>query len=504
MGLRSTLIKPYAKKLARQIEQEMSLAEIYQEKIFHYLINSAKNTRFGKDHDFENIKSHRDFVQKVPLRSYDQLEPYIQKIFEGEKDVLWPRKPLYFVGTSGTTSGIKYIPLTKESMPYHLKTARNAVINYAYKENILKIFDSKMLFLSGSPQLGLHHGFKTGRLSGIVNHVIPQWLKWNKLPTEKTNSIEDWEQKVLRIVEDTRHQKMSMLSGITPWILMYLEYLLQQTGANNASELFPELKLLVHGGVNYLPYKNRMDQLLGGNIHSFETYPSTEGFVAFQEGNIEQGLALNANGGVFFEFVKAEEIHNENPDRIPLKAIEVGQNYAIIINNNAGLWGSKLGDTVRFVSKNPYRLVFTGRTEHFLSAFGEHIISREVETALERTLQQSDAAVTEFTVAPQVSTEDQLPPYHEWFIEFSKPPSDLKQFMKNLDQNLQSLNFHYKELVQGQIIRPLCLNIVEESAFRRMAKHRGKLGGQNKPIRLANNRKIAELLEPFSLEKHHF
>ncbi len=494
MGIRSAVIKPFAKRVSNQIDREMKNAVDYQNKTREYLIRFARKTVFGKEHHFDQISNYKEFKQHIPLRNYEEIFPYVDRIFKGETDVLWPGKPLYFVGTSGTTSGVKYIPLTKESLPYHMNTARNVIFNYAYKQGLLSIFDHKMLFLSGTPKLGEIHGFKSGRLSGIINHVIPRWLQWNKLPSYQINCIEDWEQKIRAIVQEISQQKTSLISGITPWILMFMEYLVDQNQEKTVLQSLPDLQLVVHGGVNYTPYEKRLRSLVGGDFHSFETYPTTEGFVGFQEGSIEQGLALNVNAGVFFEFVPISEYHSSHPTRLDLSMVDLDQEYALIINNNAGLWGSKIGDTIRFTSINPYRFVFTGRTEHFLSAFGEHIIAREVEKAIQVAMNHVSCEINEFTVAPQINPADQKAPYHEWFIEFAKEPEDLNRFVGILDQALQDINFHYKDLVSGQIIRPLRLRRLKLGAFRRMMKERGKLGGQNKPIRLSNNRKIADML----------
>ena len=494
MGIRSTVIKPFAKRVSGQIDREMQSSVLYQRKTMEYLVRFARNTAFGKEHRFDEIGNYKDFTKHIPLRSYEELSPFVDRIFKGESDVLWPGKPLYFVGTSGTTSGVKYIPLTKESLPYHMNTARNVIFNYAYKQGLLSIFDSKMLFLSGTPQLQEINGFKSGRLSGIINHVIPKWLQWNKIPSFKTNCITDWEEKIKAIVRESAQQKTGLITGITPWILMYMEYMVDHTKGKSVLDTLPDLKIVVHGGVNYAPYENRLQSLMGGDFHSFETYPTTEGFVGFQEGSIKQGLALNVNAGVFFEFVPISEFHAPNPTRLDLSMVEIDKEYAIIINNNAGLWGSKLGDTIRFTSIDPHRFIFTGRTEHFLSAFGEHIIAREVEKAIQEAMNQENCEVSEFTVAPQINPIDQKSPYHEWFVEFAREPEDLERFIEILDKALQDINFHYKDLVNGQIIRPLQLRRLKPGAFRRMMKVKGKLGGQNKPIRLSNNREIAGLL----------
>lgn len=495
MGLKSTFVKPYARYISNKIKRDAKNAIALQDKTLLKNVQFAQETVFGKDHHFSKIKNHQDYKKHVPIREYPALKKYIDRFLKGEKDILWPGLPKYVVGTAGTTGGIKHIPLSKESMPYHLKTGTHAGLSYAYNNNLMDIFDGKLIFLAGTPKLDKIGNIPTGRLSGIVNHEIPAWLRANQLPSFKTNCIPDWIEKIDQIVLETHNQDLRMISGIPPWIVMYLEKLLEYTGKNHIIDVFPNLKLMIHGGVSYKPYKNVIDNLVGAPIDFLETYPSTEGFVAFQDQRPEDGLLLNANGGVFYEFVPADEIYKENPTRLHLKDIELDTNYAVIINNNAGLWGSIIGDTVKFCSKEPFRLFFTGRIAQYLSAFGEHIISSDVEEALNRAVQKTQSKIKEFTVAPFISNESS---HHHWLIEYQNGHENIREFEKILDEEMQKQNFHYRDLVTGNIIEPLKITPIKKDGFRQFLYANGKLGGQNKVPRLSNDYEIASYLIQFA------
>ncbi len=497
MGFKSTVIKPFARGIAKQIEKWSKDAEARQEHIFKMLIKEAKHTTFGKEHNFQNINSYQDFCENVPLRTYEDLRPWIDQIIKGESDVLWKGRPKYFAKTSGTTSGVKYIPLTKESIPNHFGTARNALFNYYAKSGRGKFLDGKMIFLSGSPELSEKGGIPTGRLSGIVNHMVPGWLRGNQLPSYETNCIEDWETKLDKIVEETLGQDMRLISGIPPWVQMYFERILEKTGKSTVKEVFPNFEVFVFGGVNYEPYRAQLEELIGKRIASVETYPASEGFIAFQDQQGDSGLLLNADSGIFYEFVPADEIFEKNPTRLSLKEVKVGVNYAIIINSNAGLWGYNIGDTVRFVETNPPRLLVTGRIKHFISAFGEHVIGKEVEEAMLTIAAKNNILITEFTVAPQIHPPKKVLPYHEWFVEFTNPPKDLDRFAKMVDAHLAQQNIYYDDLIKGKILQPLKITVMQKDAFRNFMKDRGKLGGQNKVPRLSNDRKIADELKSY-------
>ncbi|MBL7828208.1 MAG: GH3 auxin-responsive promoter family protein [Saprospiraceae bacterium] len=497
MGFRSAIVRPFAKSVARSIDRWSANAVACQEKIMHSLVRDARSTLFGRDHHFEKISGYEDFKKAVPIRDYEDLKPYVERIKHGEKDVLWPGKPAYFAKTSGTTSGVKYIPMSKESTPPHFGTARNALFNYFARTGNGRWLDGKLIFLSGSPELDEIAGIPTGRLSGISNHLVPAWLRTNQLPGWNTNCIEDWEEKLERIVDETVNADLRLISGIPPWVQMYYERLLERTGKQTVREIFPNFSVFVYGGVNFEPYRAKLESLVGGPIDSVETYPASEGFIAFQDtfgADKTPGLLLNADAGMFFEFVPADEIFNENPTRIWLKDVEIGVNYALILNTNAGLWGYNIGDTVQFVSKNPYRIVVSGRVKHFISAFGEHVIGKEVEESILPVANAMGVQIVEFTVAPQVNPPEGGLPYHEWLVEFAEPPADLQAFALDVDARMRAQNIYYDDLITGNILRPLKMRSLPKNAFREFMKSEGKLGGQNKVPRLSNDRKIADKL----------
>lgn len=499
MSLRTFIIQQASSYSARRINQWKMSAVQDQLSILKGLIQKGAKTAFGRDHHFEAIREYSDFKERVPIRDYEALRPYIDRVTQGESDILWPGKPRYFAKTSGTTSGVKYIPISRESMPNHIHTARNAMFNYFHQKGHAEVFDGKVIFLSGSPVLEQKGGIKTGRLSGIVNHEVPSWVRSNQLPSYDTNCIEDWEEKVNKIVEETWNQDMRLISGIPPWVQMYFERLLEKTGKATVKEVFPNYSLFMYGGVNYEPYRAKLEALMGGTIDSIETYPASEGFIAFQDELQHAGLLLNTLSGIFFEFIPAEKAMDEQPERLMLDQVELNKDYAIIINNNAGLWGYNIGDCVRFVSLNPYRIIVTGRIKHYISAFGEHVIGKEVEEALLETCAKHSVSITEFTVAPAVNPREGGLPYHEWFIEFDQLPANMQAFAADMDTAMCEQNIYYDDLIRGHILQPLKIRPLQKDSFRDYMKAEGKLGGQNKVPRLCNDRKIADVLSAYTL-----
>ncbi|MFM9911208.1 MAG: GH3 auxin-responsive promoter family protein [Chitinophagaceae bacterium] len=496
MKIKSFLAKPFAGYIYKGIRKEMQTAIEDQEKIFRELLKTGKTTDFGKDHRLNEVSRHEEYIQAVPIRDYEQIKPYIEKIKEGKHNVLWKGKPLYFAKTSGTTSGVKYIPISKDSISNHLDTARNALLCYIAESGNTGFTDGKMIFLSGSPVLDRVGGIPTGRLSGIVNHHIPSYLRRNQLPSYETNCIDEWETKLDKIVEETMLQDMTLVSGIPPWMQMYFDRLREKTGKRPA-DLFPNLSVIVHGGVNFEPYKAKLLDTIGKKVSAIETYPSSEGFIAFQDSQEAEGLLLNSNSGIYFEFVPAEEASKPNARRLTLRDVKVGENYAIIINNNAGLWGYNIGDTIKFVSTNPYRIVVTGRIKHFISAFGEHVIGEEVEYSLMKAAGEEGVYITEFTVAPMIQ-QGNGKSFHEWFIEFENLPHDVSEFARKVDHNLREKNIYYDDLINGNILLPLHIRPIKKNGFIDYMKSIGKLGGQNKVPRLSNDRIIVADLEKFA------
>ena len=498
MSIKSFFAIPFAKIATRNVYKWANNPHVTQEKVFKNLISKGRKTAFGKDHNFDTISNYSDFKKEVAVTDYEGLRPYIDRMVAGEPDILWVGTPLYFAKTSGTTSGAKYIPITKESMPTHIKAAKNALLFYIVAKNDASFVNGKMIFLQGSPILQNKNGVKLGRLSGIVAHYIPQYLLKNRLPSWETNCIEDWDTKVNAIVEETVHEDMSVISGIPSWVQMYFEKLIDKTG-KSISELFPNFNFFIYGGVNFEPYKNKFESLIGKKIDYIELYPASEGFIAYQDSQTEKGMLLQLDAGIFYEFIPANSFFEENPSRHCLKEVVLGVNYVIILNTTAGLWGYNIGDTVEFVSTKPYRIKVTGRIKHFISAFGEHVIGKEVETALNEAIHGTMIRISEFTVAPQVNPKSGLP-YHEWFIEFENAPEDIAAFTTKIDAAMQTQNIYYFDLIKGKILRPLLVRKIKKGGFHAYMKSIGKFGGQNKIPQLSDNRNIADVLEKFLVE----
>jgi GH3 auxin-responsive promoter len=496
MKFKSFLAKPFAAYINKTIRKSAANAISSQENIFRDLLKTGSKTIFGQEHGMSDIKSYDDFKKQIPVRDYEQFKKYIEQIKQGKHNVLWKGQPIYLAKTSGTVSGVKYIPITKDSISNHINTARNALLCYMSETGNSLFANGKMIFLSGSPELERIGGIPTGRLSGIVNHHIPSYLRTNQLPSYETNCIEDWETKLDKVVEETMRQDMTLISGIPPWVQMYFDRLMQNSG-KQMKDLFPNFSVLVHGGVNFEPYKSKLFESIGKKIDTIETFPASEGFFAFQDSQEAEGLLLNTDSGIFFEFIPAGEIVNENPPRISLKDVKAGENYALIVSNNAGLWSYNIGDTVKFVSTNPYRLVVTGRIKHFISAFGEHVIGEEVEYSLMKAAEEEGVHITEFTVAPMIQKSEGKS-FHEWFVEFENTPADMRRFADKVDANLRKKNIYYDDLINGHILQPLQIRPVKKNGFIDYMKSVGKLGGQNKVPRLSNDRQVVEQLEKYA------
>ena len=491
-SLKAFLAKVYAARTYKKINNWSSNPIETQNRVFKSLISEAATTKFGVDHDFMDISSHEDFIKRVPVRDYEALKPYVDKVVAGDSNVLWKGKPLYFAKTSGTTSGAKYIPITKESMPSHVEAAKNAILLYIHETGNTQIVDRKMIFLQGSPVLENKNGVQLGRLSGIVAHYVPKYLQKNRLPSWETNCIEDWETKVNKIVQETLNEDMSIIAGIPSWVQMYFEKIIEQKG-QKVGEVFKNFNLFIFGGVNYEPYRSKFEALIGRKVNSVELYPASEGFFAFQDRQNAKGMLLQLDSGMFYEFIAADTFFETSSKRLTLKDVKIGVNYVIIISTNAGLWAYNIGDTIQFTCLAPFRVIVSGRIKHFISAFGEHVIAKEVEHALLSALNETDISVSEFTVAPQIEPSNGLP-YHEWFIEFETSPPDITAFASKIDAAMQLQNSYYRDLIQGKVLQPLVVTSVSKAGFQNYMKTIGKLGGQNKTPRLSNDRKIADAL----------
>lgn len=494
MSIKSFIAKRVARLYANKIKKWRNDPFTYQDSIFSYNLSVGAQTVFGKDHGLDQVNNYEDYKKAVPLREYESFRDYVDRIIAGEKDVLWKGMPKYMAKTSGTTSGVKYIPVSEEGMPTFINAGRIALAMYINETGDASWVNGGLIFIQGSPELQQVGAVTAGRMSGITYHHIPSYFRKNLTPTYATNIIDDWETKVDKICDETLQKDMTVIGGIPPWVLMYFEQLIKKTGKKTVGEIFPNFNVYVYGGVNFTPYRNQFRDAIGRDIAYIETYNASEGFIAFQDEQSAEGMLLNVDGGIFYEFVPAEEIHDENPTRLRLQEVEVGPNYAIILNTNSGLWGYIIGDTVRFVSVNPYRVVVTGRTKHFISAFGEHVISEEVDDAIQTVADQLKLGIIEFTVAPQVNPKPGELPYHEWFVEFVEEPANLSAFAAQVDKILCEKNIYYKDLIQGSMLQPLIIRPIPKDGFRNYMKSKGKLGGQNKMPRLSNDRKYAEEL----------
>ena len=499
MSIKQFGAKLFARYIVKKTQKWVKNPHDSQLKIFETLLQKGKTTQFGNDHNFQNINNLQHFQSQIPVRNYEELKNYFDQIADGKPDILWPGKPLYLAKTSGTTSGAKYIPLTKDSMPNHIEAARNAILHYLYESGNYKIVDKKMIFLQGSPLLEEKNGINFGRLSGIVAHFVPGYLQKNRLPSWETNCIDDWDQKIEKITDETEKEDMGIISGIPSWVQTYFEKLYERH-QKKIGEIFPNFDLFIYGGVNYEPYRNKFEDYIGKSVDSIELFPASEGFFAYQDRQDADGMLLLLDAGIFYEFIPVDDYLNGDWKAISIEKVEKDVNYLLIISSNAGLWRYNIGDTVKFTSLQPYRLIVSGRIKHFTSAFGEHVIASEVEKAMKKASDQHQVSVNEFTVAPQIDPPHEELPYHEWLIEFSQMPDNLENFASSIDKLMQDQNSYYKDLISGKILRPLVITPIEKNGFQNYMKSEGKLGGQNKVARLANDRKIADKLEEF--KKH--
>ena len=494
MGLKASLSKPFARAAMVELRMRTAQPGVAQIKQLNEILKSSENTAFGKDHNLREGMSLASFQKNVPVNGYEGIKKYINRAVKGEENVLWPGKPMYFCKTSGTTSGDKYIPITEDSLPNHLNSARNALLGQIAGSRNADFVSGKMMFLQGSPKLEeTKGGVPLGRLSGIAAHHVPNYLQRNRLPSMEANTIDDWEKKVKAIVKETADQDLRLISGIPTWVQMYFEQLLKHTKAETVQEVFPNLSLFVHGGTAYTPYAERFKQLLGFDIDRVELYPASEGFLAYQDKPGVEGMRLNIADGIFFEFIPADKFGEKDAPCLTLDQVEMGVNYAIIITTKAGLYRYAIGDTVKFVSDEPYRVIVTGRTAHYISAFGEHVIGEEVDSSIAEVCEKHEVVIRDFHLAPEVAPKKGLP-YHEWFIEFETKPKSMKDFSVDLCHALQARNSYYADLILGKVVHPAVVTQVKKNGFHKAMAASGKLGGQNKIPRLSNDRTFADQL----------
>lgn len=497
MGIKSALGPWVAAVRCGYLDSIEAGAPERQLRTLKQLLRRAENTAFGREHQFEKIDSYESYCRNVPIRTYEQLKPWIDPMCQGEPDILWPGKPNYLSKTSGTTSGAKYIPNTPALLRAHIAGARDALLFLIRAQQNASFLDGAMMFLSGSPRLETNAaGIPVGRLSGIVNHFIPAYLKKNQVPGWETNCLEDWDAKINGIVGESKSRDMRLISGIPPWVQHFLENARKTTG-KTAGELWPNLQVMVHGGVDFRPYASLMRELMPPQVQFWETYPASESFIAVQDTLDKEGLRLMTSYGTFYEFIPMSEYGKPGHSRLHLGQVQTGVQYALVLTNPAGLWAYEIGDTVRFTSLNPYRIVVTGRTAQYISAFGEHVIVEEINQAMQMACAATQAALTEFIVMPEIRPSGSC---HRWYVEFSRQPEDLDAFSEKLNQALMEQNSYYRDLIRGKILEPLKISVLKEGATYAFMKSQGKLGGQNKFPRARNDESLRAFFEEFTMK----
>lgn len=479
-----------------RVEHFRSRATSCQWDIFSRLIERGKNTAFGTDHHFSSISSYEDFCKRVPVRTYESLFPYIERCLYGEKNVLWDKPLRHFSKSSGTTNAqSKYIPISSESLSQcHIRAARDLVSSYLTLHPDSRMFTGKALRLGGSLRANdFGTGIKTGDLSAILMSNTPRWADMYSTPCLKTSIIEDWNEKLPRMVEEVRRADVTSLAGVPSWMLVMLNTVMEACGADDITQVWPHLELFMHGGISFSPYREIYKRIIPShNMHYYEVYNASEGFFAFQD-TIEGGdMLLMSDHGVFYEFIPMSVFGTEREYALPLEGVECGINYAMVITTNGGLWRYLIGDTVRFTSVNPYRIVITGRTKQYINAFGEELMVENADKALLKASQVCKCDIAEYTAAP-VFMEQGSNGAHQWIIEFNTPASDMKLFIDTFDATLMELNSDYRAKRYSDVtLRRPVVNVVPRGTFYNWMESRGKLGGQNKVPRLSGDRTYVE------------
>lgn len=469
--------------------------EIQNESLFS-LLNSAKRTEWGKNHSFSEISSIKEFQQAVPLQTYNDVKPYINRLREGEKDLLWPGEVKWFAKSSGTTSDkSKFIPVTKDALEdCHLLGPRDVFALYIRNYPETKVLFGKTLILGGSHRINnLSNNSYYGDLSAILIENVPFWTDFIRIPPAEIALIEEFEEKIEKIIETTLDQNVTSFAGVPSWYLVLMKRVLEKTGKNNILEVWPNLEVFSHGGVNFEPYREQYKKLIPSeNMHYMETYNASEGFFGIQDNPHRDDMLLMLDYGVFYEFIPMKDWGKENPRVLPLEEVELNENYAMVISTNAGLWRYIIGDTVKFTCKYPFKFKITGRTKHFINAFGEEVIIDNAENALKIACNHTGAIVNEYTAGP-VFMDDNQKGAHQWIIEFEKEPDELEHFINVLDNSLQTLNSDYEaKRHKNMTLERLHLNVAPPGTFYRWMKNRGKVGGQNKIPRLSNDRRYLD------------
>ena len=502
MKIINKIVSKVTQKRLQQIEFFRNNPDEVQKSIYTELINSAKDTVFGKEHKFEEIikdASFRKFQEYVPVRDYEKIKPYIDRIRKGEKFVLWNTPIKLFAISSGTTSSkSKFIPVSKEALELcHFRGGKDLIVLYANQFDDTQLVKSKSLVIGGSEQISsFNNELYYGDLSAVIIDNLPIWSRLLSTPRKEIALLPKWEEKLEKMVQQTISENVTSITGVPSWTLVLLKRILEVTGKSKIQEVWPNFELFIHGGVSFVPYKSEFEKILPAGTRYIETYNASEGFFAIQDDLSRDDLLLMLDLGIFYEFIKLGQIDEENPEIFTITDVEIGVNYAMIISTNGGLWRYLIGDTVRFTSIKPHKIKITGRIKHFINAFGEELIIDNAEKALKAASEKTNAHIKEYTAAP-IYMSNKETGGHEWLIEFSEKPDNLDMFINVLDEVLKKVNTDYEaKRYKDLTLRLPTVHIVKEGLFYQWMKSRGKLGGQNKVPRLSNNRDyIDELLE---------
>lgn len=493
----NSIISWFLKNRKHQIELFLEHPVDIQQELLFKLINTAKNTEFGKQHEFFSIKTYQEFASKIPIQQYESIEPLIERCRKGEQNLFWPTTVKWFAKSSGTTNAkSKFIPVSDEAIEYcHLKAGKDMLCLYINNNEDAQLFTGKGLRLGGSSAIYEDNNSYFGDLSAIIIENMPFWADFSSAPRQETALLSEWETKMEAIIDETIHENITSLVGVPSWMLVLLNRVLEKTGKETILEVWPNLEVYFHGGVNFNPYREQYKKLIPkADFKYYETYNASEGFFAIQDRNGSKELLLMLDYGIFYEFIPMDEYDGENSIAIPISQVKTGANYAVVITTNSGLWRYLIGDTIKFTSTEPYRIKITGRTKHFINVFGEELIIENAEEGLRIACEKTGAVMTEYTVAP-IFMKDKKGGGHEWIIEFKNQPDNIDSFIEHLDNSLKNINSDYEaKRYHNMTLNLPIVHIAKKGLFYSWLKKKRKLGGQHKVPRLSNSRDFVEEL----------
>jgi len=497
----------FLKKRIHQIELFLKYPNEVQEELLLNLIRTAEHTVIGKQYGYSSIKSYQEFIERVPVSTYEDIEPLIERTRTGEQNVFWNTPIKWFAKSSGTTnSKSKFIPVSNESLQNcHYNASKDLLSLYLNNNEESQLFTGKSLRLGGSKQLYEDNNTFFGDLSAILIDNMPIWAEFSSTPSNKVSLMSEWETKIPAIINETIHENVTSFAGVPSWMLVLMNKTLEATGKGNLLEIWPNLEVYFHGGVSFEPYRDQYKKILpGSGFQYYEIYNASEGFFAIQDLNNSSDLLLMLDYGIFYEFIPMDTFGTPEQKIVRLSEVELNKNYAIVITTNAGLWRYMIGDTVRFTSLNPYRIRVSGRTKHHINVFGEELIVENTDKAIAKACKMTNSEVIDYTVAP-VFMEGKEKGAHEWMVEFKNPPQNVADFRQILDDTLQSLNSDYEaKRLNNMTLNPLILNVARPNLFYDWLKEQDKLGGQHKIPRLSNQRNYLEELLEMNLEISEF